>query len=138
MNNWGSFPNGRIPDFRHIEGNRAHLLTDFRYIDPDGKEHVAKAGLEYDGASIPKVFWSVSTDPWSNDVIGPATIHDEYCKEGREGNCKLDSDRVHDLFYLMLRCSGVSYLRARARWFAVKHFGPKFKACPDKQLELIP
>lgn len=127
INQIGWFPSGSIPDFHRIEGNRAVLDTDYKFIEPNGTEHVAKAGLIYDGASIPKLLWGLSTNPWADDVIGPATIHDYYCKLGRLGESPLDSDDVHYLFYLGLKAINVSEWRARARWLAVKLKGPKFK-----------
>jgi hypothetical protein len=124
----GYFPDGRIPRFQRIEGNRGELLKDYRYIAPNGDVLVAKAGLLFDGASIPRLFWGLSTNPWADDVIGPATIHDAYCQLGREGVSPIDSDAVHYNFHQGLRAIGVSAFRARARWLAVKTAGPKFKA----------
>jgi hypothetical protein len=129
MPNFGRFLDGRIPEFRRIAGNQAMLLADFRYEDPEGLIHVAQKGMTYDGGSIPRLFWGLSTHPWADDVIGPATIHDWYCQLGRDKFCcPYDSERVHYLFYLGLRCIGVPDWRARSRWLAVRTRGPKFPA----------
>lgn len=128
---YGYFPDGRIPDFARIEGNRAVLKTDYRYFSVGGEVLVAKAGLVYDGASIPRVLWGLSTNPWADDVIGPATIHDQYCQLGREGRSPLTSQQVHYNFYLGLRAIGVPEWRARSRWLAVHHRGPRFDAAAD-------
>lgn len=122
----GYFPDGRIPLFQRIEGNRGELLKDYRYISPDNQVLVARAGLLFDGASIPRIFWGLSTNPWADDVIGPATIHDQYCQLGRAGLSPLSSDAVHWNFHQGLRAIGVSAWRARARWMAVRFGGPGF------------
>ena len=134
-NEFGYFTSGRIPNFRRIEGNRGELLSDYSYLTPKGERLTAKAGLLYDGASIPKLLWGFSTNPWADDVIGPATIHDAYCSLGRKGLSPLDSDAVHWNFYLGLRAVGVSAFRARARWLAVRTAGPRFKAVEQQQDE---
>src|SRR5688500_10816986 len=128
---FGFFPDGRIPDFARIEGNKAELKSDYRFFTNDGGVLVARAGLIYDGASIPRVLWGLSTNPWADDVIGPATIHDWYCKLGREGRSPLGSQQVHYNFYLGLKAIRVPEWRARARWLAVHHRGPKFSAATD-------
>ena len=111
---FGYFLDGRIPKFDRIEGNLCELRTDYRYAHPDGNILVAKAGLIYDGASIPRLLWGLSTNPWADDVIGPATIHDWFCKLGREGVSPLSSEDVHYNFYRGLRAIRVSEWRARS------------------------
>lgn len=125
---WGQFLTGAIPQIHRIPGNRAILLADYAYQDPDGALHVARAGMVYDGGSIPRPLWGLSTNPWADDVLGPATIHDWYCQLGRDhGASPIPSDRAHYLFYLSLRSIDVAEWRARARWMSVRTLGPRFK-----------
>lgn len=119
---WGSFPNGSIPVIRRIPGNKAELLADFVYIDKDDNRHMARKGMIYDGASRPLL------DPWHDDIIGPATIHDQYCQDGKIGQSPYPSTHVHRLFYEANKCNGVSEWRARIRYLAVYNLGPKFPA----------
>lgn len=125
---WGYFPDGEFPLFRRIKGNLAELLEDFVYIDKNNVEHKAQKGLIYDGGSTPKPTRGITAGPWDDDMIGPATIHDWYCKLGREGVSPYPSSHVHRLFYEMLKCLNVHEIRARARYLVVYNFGPRFKA----------
>jgi hypothetical protein len=128
MSQYGFFLDGKIPKMDRLPGNVAVLEKDFRFLGRDGYLHVAKEGLIYDGASIPRLLWGLSTNPWADDVIGPATIHDWYCKLGRECRSPFDSQTVHYNFYLGLKAIRVPEWRARVRWLAVHHWGPKFTA----------
>lgn len=126
---FGSFLDGSIPLFQRIAGNKAVLLEDFRYRLANSAEIVvAKKGFIYDGGSIPRLLWGLSTNPWADDVIGPATIHDWLCQLGRLGESPFDSERVHYIFFEALRAIGVTSWRARLRWLSVKTAGPRFKA----------
>ena len=129
---YGYFLDGRIPNFRRIEGNRGELLSPYRFAAPDGRVHIAQPGLIYDGASIPKALWGFSTNPWADDVLAPATIHDWYCSLGRAGKSPLPSPDAHHLFYLGLKAIGVPEWRARARWLAVRTAGPHFKGMAEE------
>jgi hypothetical protein len=135
---WGRFLDGEgthhIPNFRRIDGNKALLLDDYRFERASGVIWTARKGLIYDGGSIPKLLWGLSTNPWADDIIGPATIHDYYCKLGRERASPYSSSDVHYCFYDGLRVINVSASRARTRWLSVKTFGPKFR----KQVDVEP
>ena len=137
MTKWGRFVGEGddyfIPFFRRIAKNKALLLEDFSFEQVDGVIWTARKGLVFDGASIPKLLWGFSTNPWADDVIGPATIHDFYCKLGREGISPYSSSDVHYTFHQSMRSIGVSAWRARARWSGVKTFGPHFSAHLDKE-----
>lgn len=127
-NEWGTLPTGLIPDFSRVRGNVAKLNANFVFIDKHGKEHKARAGMIYDGGSTPRLTRSISAGPWDDDIIGAATIHDQYCQDGRKGESPLDSGQVHRLFYEILKCAGVPEWRARSRYIAVYIAGPRFKA----------
>lgn len=128
-NKWGIFPEVE-PTIRQIwdsdKKDRVRLEEDFIFVRSDGMVLTARAGLIFDGASIPRLFWGVSTNPFAQDVLPAAIIHDEYCAQGRMGTSPLHSNEVHQVFYESLRCIGVSWWRARARWAAVRYFGPHF------------
>lgn len=121
----------------HPDGDRAELMEDFSYQRHNGQVWVAKKGLVFDGASIPRPLWVFSTNPWASDVLPAAIIHDQYCSLGRIGESMYDSGEVHRCFYEMLRCIGVSAARAEARWFAVRKFGPRFKAKIQKDVSEV-
>lgn len=130
-NNWGEFPDGIIPDFSRILGNKAILNKSFVFVDKSGRRHEARKYMIYDGGSTPRLTRSVSSGPWDDDIIGSATIHDQYCQDGRAGLSPLKSSDVHRLFYECLKCAGVPEWRARSRYIAVYVAGPRFKAAPS-------
>jgi hypothetical protein len=51
------------------------LQDDFSY-ENDSIQVTVKSDFTTDGASIPKVFWSVVGNPLENDLLKPAIIHD--------------------------------------------------------------
>lgn len=81
-------------------------------------------GFVYDGASIPRLAWSlIGLSPFC-EILGAATVHDWlYVNSGRvdEGYYpKLEADRI---FYDLMRQSGISLLQAKLAYWAVYVFG---------------
>jgi hypothetical protein len=56
------------------------LKSDFGYIDSEGIGWEAKAGLETDGASIPRWAQPFVGGQFDSEFIEAAIIHDHYCK----------------------------------------------------------
>lgn len=121
-------------NFGHFEGKvkvewlqgksaerRMQLLEEFSYIDPKGKRWVAKKGYVTDGATIPKVFWSFVGGPFDGQYRDAAVIHDQYCDSKTE-----PSTDVHRIFYYANRASGVSELKSKILYAAVRIGGPKW------------
>lgn len=100
---------------------RMQLLEDFSYVDPKGKRWIAKKGYITDGASIPKVFWSFVGGPFDGQYRNAAVIHDQYCDFKTE-----PSTDVHRIFYYANRASGVSELKSKILYAAVRIGGPKW------------
>jgi hypothetical protein len=98
------------------------LKEDFAYQDP--KQHIWLAPKDsvIDGASIPRVFWSLIGGPFEGKYRNASVIHDVACVER-----KMASDAVHEMFYAACRCGGVSEAQAKAMYFAVSHWGPTWK-----------
>lgn len=97
------------------------LLKLYSYIDPAGGRWDAPAGTVSDGASIPRIVWSIAGDPWGADYRNAAIIHDVACK-------KKDRpwETVHLTFYYAMLAAGVSETRARIMYSAVYNFGPRW------------
>lgn len=102
------------------------LKNKLRYTDSAKVDWEAKAGLETDGASIPKFFQPFVGQSFEDSFIRAAVIHDHY------------SDRhvrpwrqTHRVFYEGLIDQGVSKAKAKVMYFAVYLGGPKW-------VELIP
>lgn len=81
------------PKIYFIEDQEVYLLEDFTIDTIIGKITI-KRGFIYDGASIPKIFWSVLGESPFSGKIQPAAI-------------------VHDILY---RTHYVKYLKANDVW----------------------
>ncbi|WP_052369284.1 DUF1353 domain-containing protein [Citrobacter sp. S-77] len=55
------------------------ILENFSYNDPDGKNWVTQNGSTINGASIPRVFWSVVGSPYIGNYRRASVIHDIAC-----------------------------------------------------------
>lgn len=80
----------------------------------------APKGTETDGASIPKILWTFG-HPFEAPYRAAAVIHDYECKM-KERPWKA----VHKMFYRACICGGSSVSRAKAMYWAVYKYGPKW------------
>ncbi|WP_426994083.1 DUF1353 domain-containing protein [Methylomonas sp. CM2] len=121
--NFGHFENSiKVEWVRGDESERRmKLLEDFVYVDPSGKQWIAPKGYETDGASIPKVFWSIVGGPFDGQYREAAVIHDQYCDIKTE-----PWKDVHRIFYYANRASGISETKAKILYAAVRVGGPKW------------
>lgn len=82
-------------------------------------------GFEFDMASIPKPLWWIVA-PFELSVSAPL-IHDYYYRKGGKPNEleneELDKEAADNIFYEMMRAEGVSFLRSRIAYYAVRVFG---------------
>lgn len=117
---WGHFE-GNVDTTWLGNGRDMRLNADFHYIDPKGKLWIAPKGAIINGASIPRVFWSVMGGPFEGLYRNASVIHDVACDEERR-----PWRDVHRVFYDAMRCSGVSKPDADLMYFAVYHFGPRW------------
>ena len=116
----GHFP--EEPDVRLLRGGRkVQLLKDFSYRADDGTIYIAPAGRIADGASIPKLFWRVIGPPLTGKYRYASIIHDIQCQDKA-----LPHITVHSLFYEMMVAESVGALRAKAMWWGVSNFGPRW------------
>ncbi|VVO40710.1 DUF1353 domain-containing protein [Pseudomonas fluorescens] len=102
-------------------GRDMRLLEPFGYVDPSGKEWDAKAGSVVDGASIPKVAWSIVGGPFEGSYREASVIHDVACVQKNQR-----WQDVHQTFFTAMLASGVSMIRAKVMYAAVYHFGPRW------------
>ena len=92
-----------------------------------------KSGFITDGASIPKLFWSIVGSPLEADLLLPAIIHD-----GLYTNETLSRDVCDDLLREMLLLNCVSQLKANLIYSAVRMFGGShFKSNDTAQKKFI-
>lgn len=98
---------------------RMQLLEDFAFVDPNGVRWLAPAGSRIDGASIPRVLWSVAGDPFIGQYRRASVLHDVACNERTR-----PSKDVHRMFYDAMIADGTSTAQAVEFYTAVRLFGP--------------
>ncbi len=103
------------------DGRYMELLTDFRYVDPRETVWLSPKGSKINGASIPKVLWSVVGGPFEGKYRKASVIHDVACED-----MKRPHQDVHRAFYDACLCEGLDPSAARKLYAAVALFGPKW------------
>jgi hypothetical protein len=108
-------------------GRTMTLVEDFAYVGPDGLTWHAPKGSQVDGASIPRIAWTVVGGPFEGLYRKASVIHDVACAT------KARSWRaVHRAFYTAMLAAGVGDTRAKIMYAAVYHFGPRW---PEHRVE---
>ena len=97
------------------------LLEDFTFVDPNAKQWVAPKGRQIDGASIPRILWTIAGDPFIGDYRRASVLHDVACVDKTEPH-----KSVHRMFYDAMICDGVDREAAVKFYAAVRLFGPKW------------
>lgn len=105
-----------LPDGRHMK-----LLNDFTYYDPSDEAWPVPAGAQVDGASIPRLLWTVIGGPFAGAYRNASVIHDWYC-DIRSRPWK----SVHKMFYNAMKTSGVAELQAKIMFAGVYYKGPRW------------
>lgn len=134
MNALGKF----VPDVVHTkwiaDRDAMELLADFSYIDPNGKVWLAPKGSVTDGASIPRLLWTVIGQPFDKDYRLAAVVHDVACVEK-----KSRWQDVHRMFYYACLCNGLARIKAKIMYYAVYKFGPRWgPGAPPKGVPMAP
>lgn len=96
------------------------LLEDLIYVDSSGDIWTAKAGLIFDGASIPRFMWRVIGSPFTGKYRRAAILHDQYYQEPNGKTRK----QVDKMFKHAMREDGCSVWKAQLMYNAVRMFGP--------------
>jgi hypothetical protein len=97
------------------------LLSDFSFTDPNGMIWLAPKNRDIDGASIPKLVWSLIGSPFSGKYRNASVIHDIACED------KIRTwESVHLAFYYAMRTSRVNIVKAKVMYAAVYHGGPRW------------
>jgi hypothetical protein len=113
------------------DGRTMKLLAGFAYRDPLGLQWDAQSGSVVDGASIPRVLWSIAGGPFEGQYRDASVLHDVACQKRNEVWRK-----VHEMFYNACRCSGVSEFRSKLMYAAVYHFGPRWGNATEPETAL--
>lgn len=114
-----SFPGQPLVTLLH--GRDIRLEQDYGYRDSGGRWWPVPAKTKSDGASIPRLFWSVVGGPLDGPYRNAAIIHDYYCaSKSRPWRA------VHRMFYDAMIASGVGGIEAKLKFYAVYRFGPRW------------
>jgi len=103
------------------DGRSMRLLNDITYCDKYGIEWGAYRGDVVDGASIPKIAWSLVGSPFGGKYRRASVIHDVYCVSKTR-----EHQRVHAVFNEMMGVDGVPKFRQWEMYSAVRLLGPKW------------
>lgn len=99
--------------------NSWKLLEDFS-LATDKYEVIVKKGFDFDGASIPKILWSVVGSPMEGNYVPGAVIHD-----GLYASQKVSKEVADTIFLDIMKQSNVGYVKRTSMYLAVKVFGGK-------------
>ncbi len=103
------------------DGRLMRLLEALTYTGADGVMWPVPAGIEVDGASIPRPLWSLIGGPFEGPYRDASIVHDHYCvvrtRSWRD---------THRMFHDAMRCSQVSATRAKIMYYFVYRFGPRW------------
>lgn len=98
------------------------VMNDFSYQDAAVKLWTTPAGWKVDGASIPRLLWTIVGSPFTGDYRRASVIHDRYCDVRTE-----PSDAVHLMFYNACRADGVSLFDANTLYYGILAGGPSWQ-----------
>ena len=115
---------------RWLKEREMKLLVDFKFEDPDNILWVAPKGSIVDGASIPRLLWTLVGAPFSGAYRDASVIHDVACQE----KSRRWQD-VHLCFYNAMRTSDVSTIKAKTMYAGVYYFGPKWETPASKSFD---
>ncbi|MVN78649.1 DUF1353 domain-containing protein [Hymenobacter sp. HMF4947] len=98
------------------------LLENFAFTEAiDGTVWEAPSGSIVDGASIPRVLWTLVGSPFTGDYVYASIVHDVAChvraRPWRD---------THYMFYQACLAGGTRPGRAKLMYLAVRNFGPRW------------
>lgn len=103
------------------DGRKLKLMVDFTYIQQDDESWPVPAGWIVDGASIPRVFWTLIGGPLEGRCRNASIIHDHFC----DTHARPWRD-THRMFYEAMRRSGMGEAKAKLMYYAIYRFGPRW------------
>lgn len=127
--NWGHFE-GEVACRRDDGGAGITLLEPLTYVDPRCLRWRVEGGTRIEAVGLPHGFWPVIGGPFEGLFLNASVIHSAACA-GRARPWRA----IHRMFYEACRCSGVDALKAKAMYYAVFHFGPRWHVEERSSLE---
>ncbi|WP_197443316.1 DUF1353 domain-containing protein [Lignipirellula cremea] len=112
------------------DGRNMTLREAFAFVDSKERRWLAPAGSVVNGASIPAAFWTVIGGPFEGKYRNASVVHDVGCEEMTQ-----TWEDVHRMFYEACRSGGVDENTAKVLYYAVYHFGPRWKVQTETVVE---
>ena len=106
----------------HTEDERGNVLTvlyNYR-VEYNGKSFLIPRGFESDGASVPRLFWSLVFSPTDSHAATAGICHDYIYREQLPEWTREEADRM---FYALLIEFGVNVASAQSAYLALRLFG---------------
>lgn len=107
------------PDFGPaVDTGVVVLMEDQRILLPDGRVLLIRAGFDFDGISVPRLFWSSTYHPFHLRTMCAGLAHDAlYAAE------LLPRDAADRIFAELLDEAGVSWYTENKMWLGVRAGG---------------
>ena len=114
-------------------GRQMKTVLEFGFLDADGRHWLVPPGTSVDGASIPKVLWSLwgVGGPWEGKYREASVVHDYHCAIR-----SVDWQSVHRMFYRAMLVSGVSEQYAKLVYAGVYFASPRWEDMVVKSARL--
>jgi hypothetical protein len=112
-------------------GRHMRLLNRFAYVDPIEIRWEVPRGAVVDGASIPRVLWTLIGGPFEGKYRTASVVHDWYC-DLRSRPWK----QVHRMFFDAMITSLVPVAQARLLYAGVYLGGPRWSKTVEENIVL--
>jgi len=117
-------------DTPRVPNRNVRVIDDFTFTEAANRTvWAAPRGSIIDGASIPRVLWTLVGSPFTGDYVYASIVHDVAC----DTRTRPWRD-THYMFYLACLAGGTRRGRAKLMYLAVRNFGPRWPQ-PDAQPE---
>jgi hypothetical protein len=121
-------------DTPNAPNRNVRVIDDFTFTEAANRTvWAAPSGSLIDGASIPRVLWSLVGSPFTGDYVYASIVHDVAC----DTRTRPWRD-THYMFYLACLAGGTHRGRAKLMYLAVRNFGPRWpqpESAPQPQLQ---
>jgi len=106
-------------ELKKVSPSEYTLLGDFSFIDTkSGREVKVRKGYVTDGASIPRILWSLVGSPFTGKYTASAIVHDALYSSHL-----LTKESADKLLLGMLKVEKVAPIKSKLMYLGVKYFG---------------
>ena len=104
----------------NIVNENVFILSEDKTVESLGYSVTVKKGFDFDGASIPRLLWSIYGSPLNGNYVVASLIHD-----GLYASQKVSKSISDRIFLDIMKQSNVGYIKRTSMYLAVKMFGGK-------------